>query len=54
MPNAKNRLRQANYRTAPYGLAAFTDQPFNDAGLLDAATRLEQDDAGVGGLDAGG
>ena len=54
MPNAKNRLREANYRTAPYDLAAFTDEPFNDADLLDAATRLDHDGAAVGGLDAGG
>src|SRR5579862_4621683 len=53
MPNAKNRLREANYRTAPYDLAAFTDQPFNDANLLDAATRLDGE-AAVGGLDSGG
>ena len=53
MPNAKNRLVDANYRTAPYDLAAFTDRPFNDPGLLDAANRLEHDRAEVGGLDAG-
>jgi len=41
MPNAKNRLSEANYRTAAYDLATFTDGPFNDAGLLDAAKRAE-------------
>jgi hypothetical protein len=54
MPNAKNRLSEANYRTAPYDLGAFTDQPFNDPDLLDAANRLEHDRAKVGGLDTGG
>jgi uncharacterized protein DUF4784 len=54
MPNAKNRLREANYRTASYDLAGFTDQPFNDADLLDAATRLDHDRAAGGGLDTGG
>ena len=53
MPNAKNRLVEANYRTAPYDLASFTDQPFNDPGLLDAAARLERDQGALGGLDAG-
>jgi len=54
MPNAKNRLREASYRTAPYDPAAFTAQPFNDPNLLDAATRLEGDAAAAGGLDGGG
>lgn len=49
MPNAKNRLVEANYRTAAYDVAAFTDQPFNDVGLLDAATRLDRDLAAGGG-----
>jgi len=43
MPNAKNRLREARYLTAPYDLASFSDQPFDDPGLLDAAERLERD-----------
>jgi hypothetical protein len=54
MPNAKNRLSEANYRTAAYDLGAFTDQPFNDADLLDAATRLDHDRTELGGLDKGG
>jgi len=54
MPNAKNRLSEANYHTAPYDLAAFTDRPFNDPGLLDAASRLDQDRAAAGGADSGG
>ncbi len=49
MPNAKNRLAEANYRTAAYDVAAFTDQPFNAADLLDAAARLEHDLAAGGG-----
>jgi hypothetical protein len=51
MPNAKNRLSEANHRTAPYDLGTFSDQPFNDPGLLDAADRAEHDRAEVGGLD---
>ncbi len=54
MPNAKNRLADANYPTAPYDLAAFTERPFNDPDLLDAANRLERDGAGIDGLDSGG
>ena len=51
MPNAKNRLTEANSRTAPYDLGTFSDRPFNDPGLLDAADRAEHDRAEVGGLD---
>ena len=53
MPNAKNRLSEADYRTAAYDLGTFTDRPFNDAGLLDAAKRAERDRTEVGGLDTG-
>src|SRR5262245_30410158 len=54
MPNAKNRLVDAGYHTGSYALAAFTDQPFNDPALLDAAARMERDQGALGGLDAGG
>jgi hypothetical protein len=54
MPNAKNRLREANYRTAPYDLAAFTDRPFDDADLLDAATRLDHDRGAIDGAEPEG
>lgn len=54
MPNAKNRLTEANHLTAPYDLESFTDQPFDDPGLLDAANRLEHDLAEAGGLDTEG
>jgi hypothetical protein len=54
MPNAQNRLSEADYRTAAYDLVTFTDQPFNDAGLLDAAKRAERDQTEVGSLDTGG
>jgi hypothetical protein len=53
MPNAKNRLTEANHQTAAYDLGSFTDRPFNDPGLLDASERLEHELAEVGGLDTG-
>jgi hypothetical protein len=53
MPNAKNRLLENAYLTAAYPVTAFTDQPFQDPALLDAADRLERDGL-AGGLGAGG
>ena len=52
MPNAKNRLAEWVHVTAAYHATDFTDQPFNDPDLLDAAQRLEQDGL-KGGLEAG-
>jgi hypothetical protein len=43
MPNAKNRLVENAYVTAAYDAARFSDAPFDDPDLLDAARRLEQD-----------
>jgi hypothetical protein len=43
MPNAKNRLVENAYVTAPYDAAKFSDVPFDDPDLLDAARRVEQD-----------
>jgi hypothetical protein len=52
MPNAKNRLLENAHRTQAYRAAAFSAQPFEDPELLDAAERLEQNQAGLAGLDA--
>jgi hypothetical protein len=41
MPNAKNRVVENAYVTAPYRAADFSDAPYDDPGLLDAAKRLE-------------
>jgi hypothetical protein len=53
MPNAKNRVAENAHLTARYAATAFTDQPFNDPELLEAARRAEQD-ARPTGLEAGG
>jgi hypothetical protein len=53
MPNAKNRVVENAYITAAHPVAAFTDQPFNDRELLEAAERIEQDPMPAG-LDVGG
>jgi hypothetical protein len=53
MPNAKNRVAENVHLTRPYSAAAFTDRPFDDPDLLDAARRVEQDGPPAG-LDAGG
>ncbi len=42
MPNAKNRVVENAYTTAPYRAADFSDRPYNDPNLLDAAARLER------------
>ena len=41
MPNAKNRLVEEVYTTSPHEVAAFSDLPFNDPSLLEAADRIE-------------
>jgi len=41
MPNAKNRLVENAHVTGPYRLTQFSDAPFQDRDLLDAADRLE-------------
>jgi len=46
MPNAKNRLAESVHLTAPYDAERFSDQPYGDPELLDAADRLEQDLSG--------
>jgi hypothetical protein len=52
MPNAKNRVQENAYLTAAYRASAFTDQPYNDPALIDAADRLERDTI-ARGLEAG-
>ncbi len=42
MPNAKNRLSEASYRTASYDPALFTDRPFDDPDMVDAAARADR------------
>jgi hypothetical protein len=44
MPNAKNRLTEANHRTAAYDPSLFTDRPFDDPDMVDAAARAERPD----------
>jgi len=41
MPNAKNRLIENAHVTRPYRADQFSEQPFNDPNLLEAADRLE-------------
>ena len=53
MPNAKNRVVENAYTTGAYGASAFSDRPFDDPQLLEAAKRIE-DDPMPAGLDAGG
>jgi len=43
MPNAKNRLAEKAYVTGPYRASQFSDAPFNDPDLLDAANNLQRD-----------
>jgi uncharacterized protein DUF4784 len=43
MPNAKNRLVENAFVTGHYTAAQFSDEPFNDPDLLEAASRLERD-----------
>jgi hypothetical protein len=50
MPNAKNQLVENAYVTGRYDAASFTDQPFNDPDLLEAADRIEN---AIQGLSAG-
>ena len=54
IPNAKNRVLEDAHLTGAYASTAFTDAPFNDPGLLDAADRVERDAGALAGLDAGG
>lgn len=41
MPNAKNRLAENPYVTGSYRAAQFSDAPFDDPDLIEAADRLE-------------
>lgn len=41
MPNAKNNVLENAHRTGAYAAADFSDAPYDDADLLDAADRLE-------------
>ena len=54
MPNGKNRLADRVYATGAYAASSFTDAPYNNPELLDAADRIERDSADLGGLEAGG
>jgi hypothetical protein len=53
MPNAKNRLVENAHVTAAYRVATFTDVPYDDPDLLEAADRLEAT-GDIGPLEAGG
>jgi hypothetical protein len=53
MPNAKNRVVENAYATGPYQVSAFSDRPFDDPQLLEAAKRIE-DDPMPGGVESGG
>jgi hypothetical protein len=53
MPNAKNHVAENVHLTAAHRAAAFTDRPFDDPELLEAAERAEQD-ARPAGIEAGG
>ena len=53
MPNAKNRVVENAYRTGAYQATAFSDRPYQDPGLLEAAKRIEEDPMPAG-IDAGG
>jgi hypothetical protein len=53
MPNQKNDVVVNAHVTKPYDVAQFSDRPFNDPDLLDAAARLDADlPPGAGGLQA--
>jgi hypothetical protein len=54
MPNAKNRLADRVHVTGAYAANNFTDAPYGDHELLDAADRVEHDTDSLGGLEAGG
>lgn len=51
MPNQKNDVVAAAYRTQPYRATQFADRAYGDPGLLDAAARLRAE-APVGALEA--
>jgi hypothetical protein len=53
MPNGKNRLVENAYWTGAHRASAFSDRPYDDPQLLEAARRIE-DDPMPAGLDAGG
>ena len=53
MPNGKNRVLENAHVTAAYAAADFTDEPYDDPDLLDAARRVEND-GDVPPLEAGG
>jgi hypothetical protein len=53
MPNAKNRIVENAYTTGTYQVTTFSDRPFNDPQLLEAAKRIEEDPMPPA-LDAGG
>lgn len=53
MPNQMNDVAENAYTTAAYRAAQFSDQPFGDPELLEAAERLEAEaPLAVGGLEA--
>jgi hypothetical protein len=53
MPNAKNRVVENAYQTAAHRAASFSDTPYDDPALLEAARRVEEDPMPAG-LDVGG
>lgn len=53
MPNAMNRPLENGWTTGAYRASAFTDRPFGDPALLEAAERIERDTPGLQPLEAG-
>ena len=53
MPNAKNRVVESAYWTAAHPASSFSDRPYDDPQLLEAAKRIEEDPMPAG-IDAGG
>lgn len=53
MPNAKNRVLENAHLTGAYAADDFTDEPYDDPDLLEAARRVEEEGA-VPALEAGG
>jgi hypothetical protein len=54
MPNQKNDVVTDAHVTQPYAVAAFSNQPFDDPDLLEAAQRLESDTPFAPSVEAGG
>jgi hypothetical protein len=53
MPNQKNDVAENAFTTRPYRVAQFSEQPFDDPDLLEAARRLDADTPFAPTLEAG-